>query len=37
MQKEASETVQSLLKKLLVPRITKVYLRKMSKETIVYR
>ena len=37
MQKEASETVQSLLKKRLVPRITKVYLRKTSKETLLYR
>ena len=36
MQKEASETVQSLLRKRLVPRIAKVYLRKTSKETLLY-
>ena len=36
MQKEASETVQSLLRKRLVPRNTKVYLRKTSKETLLY-
>ena len=36
MQKEASETVKSLLRKRLVSRITKVYLRKTSKETLLY-
>ena len=36
MQKEASETVQSLLSKPSVTRIAKVYLRKMSKETLLY-
>ena len=36
MQKEASETVQSLLRKQLVPRITEVYLSKRSKETLLY-
>ena len=36
MQKEASETIQSLLRKRLVPRIAKVYLRKTSKETLLY-
>ena len=36
MQKEASETVQSLLRKRLVPRIAKVYLRKTSKKTLLF-
>ena len=36
MQKEASEAVQSLLRKRLVPRIAKVYLGKTSKETLLY-
>ena len=36
MQKEASETVQSLVRKRLVPQIAKVYLKKTSKETILY-
>ena len=36
MQEEASETVQSLLRKWLVPRITKVYLSKTPKETLLY-
>ena len=35
MQKEASETVQSLLVKRLVPQIAKIYLRKTSKETLL--
>ena len=35
-QKEASETVQSLLRKRLVPRIAKVYLRKTSKKTLLF-
>ena len=34
--KEASETVQNLLRKRLVSRITKVYLRKTSEETLLY-
>ena len=36
MRKEASETVQSLLRKRLVSRITKVHLRKTSEETLLY-
>ena len=36
MQKEGSETVQSLLRKQLVPRIPNVYLKKTSKETLLY-
>ena len=36
MRKEASETVHSLLRKRLVSRITKVYLRKTSEETLLY-
>ena len=36
MQKEASETVKSLLRKGLVSRITKVYLRNTSEETLLY-
>ena len=34
--KEASETVQNLLRKRLVSRITQVYLRKTSEETLLY-
>ena len=34
--KEASEIVQNLLRKRLVSRITKVYLRKTSEETLLY-
>ena len=37
MQKEGSETVQSLLRKRLVTRTTKVYLKKTSKETLLHR
>ena len=36
MQKEGSETVQSLLRKRLVTRSTKVYLTKTSKETLLH-
>ena len=36
MRKKASKTVQSLLRKWLVSRITKVYLRKTSEETLLY-
>ena len=36
MQKEASETVQSLQRKRLVPQIDNVSLRKTSKETLLY-
>ena len=36
MQKEASETVQSFLRKRLVPRIPNVYLKKTSTETLLY-
>ena len=36
MRKEASETVQSLLRKRLESRITKVYPRKTSEETLLY-
>ena len=36
MQKEAFETVENLLRKRLVSRITKVYLRKTSEETLLY-
>ena len=36
MQKEASETVQSLLRKRLVPQTAKAYLRHTSKETLLY-
>ena len=36
MQKEGSETVHSLLRKRLVPRISNVYLKKASKETLLY-
>ena len=36
MRKEASETVQSLLRKRLESRITTVYLRKTSDETLLY-
>ena len=35
-EKKASKTVQSLLRKWLVSRITKVYLRKTSEETLLY-
>ena len=35
--KEASETVQNLLRKRLLTRIPKVYLRKTSEETLLYR
>ena len=34
--KEASETVQNLLRKRLVPRIAKIYLTKTSKGTLLY-